>query len=165
MSAASGSVTCSIALSKLLLKRLMPALPNMCLGIVDVRDVVAGEIAAMFSSNAAGKRFILNGGTTNFQDFSVTVQDEFQTQGYNVPTCAIPKFIMWVFKFFVPAIKAAYPSINKSTFWSNERMKSELGVTPRPINQAIIDTCYSIIELGLVAKAPGYLGPPELRNK
>ncbi len=162
LSAASGAI--SIALAKLLLERLMPAVPNVCVGIVDVRDVVAGEMAAMFSSDAAGKRFILNGGTTNFRDFAVTVQEEFQTQGYNVPTSAIPKFILWGLKFFVPAIKAAYPGINKSTSWSNERMKSELGVTPRPIKQAIIDTCYSIIELGLVAKAPGYLGPPELRN-
>ncbi len=157
LSAASGAI--SAAVPKLLLERLMPAVPNVCLGIVDVRDVVAGEIAAMFTPSAAGKRFILNGGTTSFQEFAVIVRDEFESQGYNVPTSAIPKFLLWVLKFFVPAVKAAYPGVDMKISWNNERMKSDLGVTPRPINEAIIAMCYSIIELGIVSKTPGYRGP------
>ncbi len=157
LSATSGAV--SAALPKLLLERLMPAVPNVCLGIVDVRDVVAGEIAAMFTPSAAGKRFILNGGTTSFQEFAVIIRNEFESQGYNVPTSTIPTFILWVLKFFVPAIKAAYPGVNMKISWNNERMKNELGVTPRPINEAIIAMCYSLIELGVVTKTPGYHGP------
>ncbi len=40
---------------------------NFCEGVVDVHDVVAGEIAAMFTSSAAGKRFILVGGRHEFK--------------------------------------------------------------------------------------------------
>ncbi len=163
LSAASGSGTASVG--TMLLERKVPAVPNICFGIVDVRDVVAGEIAAMFTPSAAGKRFILNGGTITFKDLAIVVRNEFQTQGYNIPTGTVPKFILWGLKFFDDSVKATYPGLNKKHTWSNERMKNELGVTPRPIEKSIIDTCYSIIEFGLVTKAPGYLGPPESRNK
>ncbi len=163
LSAASGNA--SALVGTILLQRKMPAIPNTCMGIVDIRDVVAGEIAAMFTPSAAGKRFILNGGTITFKDLAVLVRDEFQAQGYNIPTTTIPKFILWGMKFFDNSAKMAYNGVNKKHTWSNERMKNELGVIPRPIEKSIIDTCYSIIEFGLVAKTPGYLGPHESRNK
>ena len=42
-------------------------------------------------------------------------------------------------------------------------MITELGVHPRPVEESIIDMCYSLIDLGLVKKTPGYLGHPSKR--
>ena len=163
LSAASGAGTASLPI--MLLEHKIPALANFRAGIVDVRDVVAGEIAAMFTPSAAGKRFILCGGVMDFKDFALIMKAEFQSQGYNIPTGAIPKFLLWGVKFFDPTVRAAYPGVNKKHSWSNERMKNELGVTPLSMNQSILDTCYSVIEFGLATKKPGYLGPPEKRDK
>ena len=162
LSAASGAGSASLAI--MLLDHKMPALPNIRLGIVDVRDVVAGEISAMFTPSAAGKRFILCGGTVNFKEFALVVREEFQSQGYNIVTCTVPKSLLWGMKFFDHSVKVAYPGVNKKHSWSNECMKNELGVTPRSINQSVLDTCYSVIELGLATKTQGYVGPPEKRD-
>ena len=163
LSAASGSGTAGLAI--MLLDRKTPALANAVLGIIDVRDVVAGEIAAMFTPSAAGKRFILCAGAMSLKEFAVVVSNEFQPQGYNVPTGIIPKVILWGMKCFDSTVKSIYPGVNKRHNWSGERMKSELGVTPCSIEQSILDTCYSVIEFGLARKTPGYLGPPDKRNK
>ena len=163
LSAASGAGTASLPI--MLLEHKIPALPNVRVGIVDVRDVVAGEIAAMFTPSAAGKRFILCGGSVDTKDFALIVREEFQSQGYNIPTGTIPKFILWGLKFFDQTVKTNYHGVNKKHSWSNERMKNELGVTPRSLNQSVLDTCYSVIEFGLASKKPGYLGPPEKRDK
>ena len=143
----------------------MPALPNFRIGVVDVRDVVAAEISAMFTPFAVGKRFILCGGAVDFKDYAVIVKTEFEPQGYSVPSTTIPKFILWGMKFFNPAVKVAYPGVNKKHSWSNERMKNKLGVTPQSTERSILDTCYSMIELGLINKTPSYRGLPEKRNK
>ncbi len=163
LSKASGGGTASVPIT--LLERQMPAVPNVSMPIIDVRDVVAGEIAAMFTPSAAGKRFILVGGTITLKEFAIIVSNEFRGQGYKVPTGTIPKFVLWGMKFFNDIVKETYPGVNKKHTWSNERMKTELGVSPRPMDKSILDTCYSVIEFGLVAKTPGYLGPPESRNQ
>ncbi len=163
LSKVSGSGSASVAI--MLLRHKIPVIPNFGFGIIDIRDVAAGEIAAMFTPSAAGKRFILVGGSILFKDFALLVKNEFRGQGYSIPTGTVPKFLFWGMKFFDSAVKSTYSGINKTLTWSNERMKNELGVTPRSIEKSILDTCYSVIEFGLVAKTPGYLGPPESRNK
>lgn len=35
-------------------------------------------------------------------------------------------------------------------------MKQDLGISPRPAREAIIDACYSLIEKGFVDRKPGY---------
>ena len=40
---------------------------------------------------------------------------------------------------------------------SNKRMISELGIQPRPVEESIIDVCYSLIDLGLVIKIDSWM--------
>ena len=54
-------------------------------------------------------------------------------------------------------------SLGKNLQFSNDRMVSELGIQPRPVKESIIDTCYSLIDLGIAKKTPGYLGHPSKR--
>ena len=42
-------------------------------------------------------------------------------------------------------------------------MINGLGVQPRPVEESIIDLCYSLVELGIVKKTHGYLGHPSTR--
>ncbi len=129
LSAASGSVSALVAV---MLLEQQESLWSFCEGVVDVRDVATAEIAAMFTPSAAGKRFILSGGSMNSKDFTEIIRKEFEPQGYAVPTSDEPGLIKYTF--------------------NNERMKIELGVSPRPIEQAIRDTCYTAIQFGLVSK-------------
>ncbi len=118
---------------------------NICLGVIDIRDVATAEIAAMFTPSAAGKRFILSCGTLTGKEFSKIIKDEFEPHGYTVSMLE-------------------EPSVGKYTF-DTSRLRNELGVIPRPMKQAIIDTCYSVIDLGFISKSPGYLGRPKSQDK
>ena len=146
-----------------LLNGKFPAIPDVSSPIVDVRDVAAAHIAAMERSEAAGNRYILSNRTLHFKEIAQIVANEFQPQGYKIPTKNLPKVVLWVGKFFDSTIKQIYPLLGKSAQLSNERMVNELGVTPRPVEESIIETCYSLIDMGLARKTSGYLGHPSKR--
>ena len=161
LSASSGEGTKDLC--QRLLNGKLPAIPDVSSPIVDVRDVAAAHIAAMEKSEAAGNRYILSNRTLHFREIAQIVGDEFQPQGYKIPTKNLPKVVLWVGKFFDSGLKEIYPLLGKSATLSNERMVKELGVTPRPVEESIVETCYSLIELGLARKTRGYLGHPSKR--
>ena len=141
----------------------LPAIPDISIAIIDVRDVAAAHIAAMEKSEAAGNRYILSCRTVNFREYSTIIGNEFRPQGYKIVSRNLPKAVMWVGKFFDSGLKQMYSSLGKNVQVSNERMVNELGIQPRPVEESIIDTCYSLVELGLAKRTPGYLGHPSKR--
>ena len=138
-------------------------LPNISFGVIDVRDVAAAHIAAMEKPEAAGNRYILVSEIAAAKDFVQVISQEFTPQGYKISTKQLPKVVVWASKLFNPMARAAYPNLGKVLHWSSERMKGELGIQPRPMKEAVIDLCYSLIDLGIVKKARGYLGHPSTR--
>ena len=158
LNAASGGGTQMIC--TILLTGKMPAIPDVTFPVVDVRDVIAVHRAAMEKPEAAGKRFLAYTETVSFKDFAAIVREEFKPQGYSVPSMPLPKVGMWIFKFFDQTAKETYDIWGIKLLFNNERMKS-LGVEPYPIKDTILDTCYSLIELGLVVKKPRYRGPAQ----
>ncbi len=155
LSASSGAGT-QVLCSSLLAGKI-PAIPDVYFLMVDVRDVVALHKAAMETPDAAGKRFLAVSENMSMKEIATVVKGEFQQQGYSVSLMPLPKFGLWIFKFFDKTAKEMYRMLGKRIAFDNERMKS-LGVTPRPIKQTILDTCYSLIELGAVEKKPRYRG-------
>ena len=153
--------------SKGLLERLLgnkaAGLPNVTLGLVDVRDVAAAHIAAIEKSEAAGNRYLLVAEAFTFQQIARIVSTEFKPQGYKVPTKVLPKAAIWMGKWLDSGARSVYKAIGKSLKWNNEKMKGELGIEPRPVNETIIDACYNLIDFGIVKKTRGYLGHPSTR--
>ena len=139
-----------------LLNKKMPALPDISFPIVDVRDVAAAHIAAMEKSEAAGNRHILTNRTIHFTEFAKILRDEFQPQGYSIPSEELPKSVE------IPELK---PWLGKVMQYNNERMVKVLGIQPRPVKDSLIDTCYSLIDFGLAEKTVEYLGHPSTRSK
>ena len=155
LSAVSGGGTA--ALCTTILNGKMSAVPNVTFGIIDVRDVVSANKAAMEMPEAAGKRHLLVANSVPLRAVAQIVQDEFKLQGYKVSTLPLPKAGMWVAKFFDATIKEMYQYVGKTILYSKERMEA-LGVEPYSLRDTILDTCYSIIELGLVKKTQRYTG-------
>ena len=141
----------------------MPAVPDIFLALVDVRDVVAAHIAALKKPEAVGNRYVLVADTVNVREVARMISNEFKPQGYKISTMNLPKIGMWVAKFFSAGAKEMYDLWGKNLKFSHEKMVGELGVTPRSIKETIIDTCYNLIEIGEVRKTPGYLGHPSTR--
>ena len=162
LSASSGEVSQEFCLR--LLNNSLPALPDFSVGVIDVRDVAAAQIAAMENSNANGNRYILSNRTVHLREYSQIIGNEFRPQGYKITSRNMPKVVIWVGKFFDATMKELYSSLGKNLLYSNERMVNELGIQPRPVEESIIDTCYSLVDFGIAKKTPGYLGHPSTRS-
>ena len=161
LSRAAGEGTKFVCLSLFLGK--LFAVPNIYFPIIDVRDVVAANIAAIEKPEAAGKRYILVSETVNYRDIAQYANEEFKPQGYKIPTMPLPKIGVWLGKFVNADAKRTYPMIGKLVSYNNEKMVGELGITPRSAKESVIDLCYSLIDLGDVKKTPSYLGHPSTR--
>ncbi len=71
-----------------------------------------------------------------------------------------PNFLIKFMALFDPVAKQSAPGLDKETLFDNTRMKEVLGITPRDIPTAIIDTAYSLIDNGMVKKTDKYKGRP-----
>ena len=163
LSIATSGSTSNASILRLLTNN-VPALANVSFNIVDVRDVAASHISAMEKAEAVGNRHLLTGQSLWMREIADIIAREFKPQGYAIPSFVMPKFGIWAAKFFDPSVKMIYPMLNKRFQYSNERMRNILGVEPRDITTTILDTCYNLIELGVVPKKRGYLGPPDTRT-
>ena len=163
LSAASGEAAAGV-LDKLLNDKMPAGVPNVSFPIIDVRDVAAAHIAAMENPGAAGNRYILYGKSMWYGEIAELVSREFKPQGYKIPTKP-KKFLLNLFSKFDSGAKVAVKMQGKETQFSNDKMRGELGLEPHPVESAIIDASYSLIEIGVVKKKRGYLGHPDSRPK
>ena len=137
LSASSGEVSQEFCLR--LLNGSLPAVPDLSYDFIDVRDVAAAHIAAMENGDANGHRYILSNRIVHLKELSQIIRDEFEPQGYKIASRDLPKVVVWVGKFFSTMMKDLYHSLGKNLKLSNERMITELGVHPRPVEESIID--------------------------
>jgi nucleoside-diphosphate-sugar epimerase len=114
----------------------MAVLPRQRFGIVDVRDVAEGHMAAMATTAAAGKRYLLlaDGPTLTWVGLAQTIRDHLGPAGAHVTTDVAP---------------GEDPS---PLTIHNDRAKRELGWRPRPAETTIVDTVESLRDLGLLEK-------------
>ena len=163
ISASSGTTSASFIGD--ILGNKLPGLPSLALPIVDVRDAAAVHIAAMESPEAAGKRFTAHNKTMTYVEFAAIISREFKPQGYKVPTKPMKKFVLGVIGTFNKGAKFAAKNHNNEIQLSNDKIKSVLGIELRSEESTIIDQCYTLVDLGIIKKKPGYLGHPERRPK
>ncbi|NHB69044.1 SDR family NAD(P)-dependent oxidoreductase [Perlabentimonas gracilis] len=116
-------------------------------GYVDVRDVVDSMVSAM-DKQLWGRRFIINGENISHQKVFELIA---KANGHKPPTIEVKPWmtaIAWRGAWLVGLITHKSPAITRdtansghsTTFYSSQRMKSELGVTPRTIAEAVRNT-------------------------
>lgn len=140
----------SLRVVSALLKREYPAMPRLGFNIVDVRDVAAAHVLAMTNPDAVGKRFILSNGFIWAQNLAKLLNKHFAAEGYKAPTATLPDVVFRVIGLFDPTAKAMTPLIGKEAAYSNEQVRTVLGLELRPIEQSIVDTGRSLIDTGAV---------------
>lgn len=147
-----------------ILSNQVPGIPNIAFPLVDVRDVAAAHIAALENPRAGGNRYVLVSKTVNMREVAMIIAEEFNLQGYRTPTIPVHKALVYVARFFDTAAHDIYPYVDKAVRFNNEKMRNELGITPYSVKNTIIDTCYSLVDLGAVKRTRGYLGHPSTRS-
>ncbi|HEY0454403.1 NAD-dependent epimerase/dehydratase family protein [Actinophytocola sp.] len=143
------SVGTSVKMVLRLLTRNVPASVMMGFAPVDVRDVATAQRLALETPAAAGNRYILAGEHMWMRDIAAILAEEFNPQGYRVPTGALPTWFARVMARFDPTVRQALDHVGRIERVSSAKARIELGWTMRPARDSILDTAYSLVELGL----------------
>lgn len=141
--------------SILLVQRLMdgaaPGLPRLYFGGVDVRDVADLHIRAMTHPAAKGERFLaVSGDFLSMFDIAKVLKSRLGEAARRVPTLQLPNWLVRLAALRDPAVKLILPELGKYKNATNEKAKRVLGWSPRPVEEAIVATAQSLIELGLL---------------
>ena len=141
----------------------MSRFPDVYFAVTDVRDTARAHILALEKAEAAGNRYLSFTEMMSLKEMAQIVAEELKPQGYKIGTKNMPKAAMWAAKFVNSQAKLMYTMLGKKINYCNDKMKGELGIEPRTPKETLIDTAYSVIEMGIVPKKPGYLGHPSTR--
>ncbi|TQW00607.1 hypothetical protein V2A60_001676 [Cordyceps javanica] len=140
-------VNTSLEIPRRLLSGGVPALPDIHLGIVDVRDVADLHVLALEAPRAAGQRYIA---VSDEPSVSMRQMAEHLRAGLpaadtrRVPSLPAPKFLMRVAGLFDKSIAVVLPEIGVVRPVSNAKAREELGWRPRSAAEAIVASAKSL---------------------
>ncbi|MBL4238606.1 SDR family oxidoreductase [Vibrio fluvialis] len=129
----------------------MHRLPDITMGIVDVRDVADLHIRAMLSPQAAGERFLaLAGGTMSLMDIAHYLKEAMPQHSANISTKALPTWLLKVVAVFNPKARAIKPLVGVYRQASNQKARTMLGWQPRSNEQAVLAAAQSLVHYKLL---------------
>lgn len=136
-----------------LMRRQLPACPEIGWAVVDVRDVAIAHRLATETPAAAGERFIAAGDHMWMQDIAKLLAGEFGSRGYRPPTGKLPYPILWLIARFDKSVRLVLQYVGKRETVSHDKAERILGWKPRPARETFVDMTESMIEKGLIPSA------------
>ncbi len=125
----------------------MKALPNITLGIVDVRDVADLHLRAMINPAAKGQRFLaLAGGTMSLVQIATLLKSRMPEVARNASLKRLPDWVLRFSALFNAQAKAILPLVGIYREASNEKARKMLGWQPRSNEEAILATAESLVK-------------------
>ncbi|MEM9821234.1 MAG: NAD-dependent epimerase/dehydratase family protein [Bacteroidota bacterium] len=125
--------------------------PKMGLGVVDVRDVAEAHYRAGFTPAAQG-RYITAAHETNFLEMAAVLLPKYGHQ-FPLPKKALPK---WLLMLVGPMTNRLFTrrfiknNVNIPWRADNSKIKQELGMTFRPLQETMEDSFQVLIDEGIL---------------
>ena len=144
----------SIEIIKRMMDGVLPALPRVTFGVVDVRDVADLHLRAMTDPAAAGERFLAVAGEfVAMRDIGLMLRRRMGSAGRRVPTRELPDWVLRVVALVDPSVRQIVPELGKRKTASSEKAQRVLGWSPRSAEDAVVATAESLVRLGLLKHA------------
>ena len=122
----------------------MPGIPNLCIPMVDVRDVAEHHYKAMILPEANGKRFISALATpTHVMELATTLKEN----GYKVPTNKVPSFLLKLLSIFDREARGMAPMLDNYVTCDNSETIDLLDWKPRSLKQSFLDMAKTVQEV------------------
>ncbi|VDO38243.1 hypothetical protein V3C99_003019 [Haemonchus contortus] len=155
----------SVSLMRRFLNHEMPAVPELNLACVDVRDVAKAHLLALQCPESDGERILITSQPSFwFRDIAQILGKEFRRQGFWIPRYQAPYFVLWLYSFFDKEAAACMNRVGHTIRFDNSKAKRLLGMEFNDPAVAMIEMGYSLIERGIVKKRSGYNGVPDKYN-
>lgn len=129
----------------------MPALPDLYIPIVDVRDVAAAHLLAMSRPAAAGERFLLsNGAPLHLREIGALLRRELGGAAARVPERTLPNLVLRALALFNAELRPIVQDLGYAKATSNDKARRGLDWTPRAPHDAIVAAARSMVDRGLL---------------
>lgn len=147
-----GDLSASVEFVRRFLAGEIPAIPNIGLSIVDVRDVASLHVLALEADaeTIRDERFAASEQFQWMGDVAATLRSRLGKKARKVPTRLMPDFMLRLMALFSRDIRQLSGEIGKQKRVSGDYAKRKLGWTTHPVEQTIVDTANSLIERGIV---------------
>jgi dihydroflavonol-4-reductase len=132
----------SVAMMTAMISGKMPMVPDLSMGMVDVRDVARLHVQAMTADSAAGKRFI----AASAEPVEMaTVSSVLKKAGYTkVPSRRAPTLLLKVIGLFDREVKGMLPFIGKAASFDNAATLDVLQWRPTPLETSFREMAAAI---------------------
>jgi dihydroflavonol-4-reductase len=137
----------------LLMRGKYPAAPRWGGPVTDVRDVVAMHVAAMEIPSAVGQRFACVSDSLWAMDLSRILADQFPAYRRKLPKWELPNFVVRIGAMFDRNLASIVGDLGEMRKVSTEKAKRVLGFKFRPVQEAVVASATSLIDLGLIPRA------------
>ena len=127
--------------------------PKMGVGVVDVRDVAEAHFRAGFRPEAQG-RYITAAHNTDFLQMGLALQPKFGND-YPLPKKALPKWLLMIVGPFANKLfTRQFIKKNVNIPWNadNSKIKNELGMNFRPLQQTMEDGFQMLVDNDIFKK-------------
>lgn len=131
----------------------MPAIPRLGFSFVDVRDVAELHVLAMTDPAAGGQRFIATDRFLWVAEVAAILKDRLGARAGKVPSRKAPDLLVKAMAVFDPSVRTIVDDLGRRSVYSNEKARTTLGWSPRPLADSITDTAESLIRHGIVKAA------------
>ena len=138
----------SAAIVTRLLDGSVPAIPNVHMAIVDVRDVAAAHVAAMTAPGAGGQRLPMAERTLSFVDAADALRAEFPS--HRIPRFALPDWAVRLYGLFDSDVRAVANELGTRKIIDSTAALALLGRPLLPAPECIRATAHSLVAHKLV---------------
>ena len=136
----------SVLLLQEMLGGKVPALPNISVAVVDVRDVADLHLRAMTDAAAAGQRFLAAAdGTVTFPQMAALLRDRLGAAAQRVPTRVLPDWLVRAAAPVVPRLRQFAGELGSPRMVSNAKAREVLGWSPRSWDEAVLAAAEALI--------------------
>ena len=141
----------SILLVQRLMDGAMPGCPQLCFGVVDVRDVADLHLRAMTDPAARGERFLAVAGDFLWiREIARALRQQLGASTHKVPARQLPNWLVRLAALRDPAVRQILPELGVRKNASGAKARRMLGWAPRPPQEAVVATAESLLRLGLL---------------
>lgn len=131
----------------------MPVCPPLELAYTDVRDLATAHRLALETPAAAGNRYLCAGEVLSLTDIARLLAEEYGPRGYRISTRRLPVWALRAAAVVSPEARLATIVLGSPQRVSVAKIERDLGWTPRPVRDTVLQTAEDLIARGIVTPA------------
>ncbi len=146
----SEQVKTSVGVVLQLLEGKFPAVPDVGIQVVDVRDVSAAHIKAMEDPSTIGERYIVADDFLSMKEVAEILRDACPQHAAKLPRFGMPDFVVRLMALFNADMKTIAMELGKRRFSSSAKLRELLGRDLIPADEALRASAETLIRYGAI---------------